>query len=69
MKTYTIFCQEHDGKGTTHVSSHEAETADDAAALGVEETADDWGYDEDEIRVLGIIEGDVNIIKWNDLED
>lgn len=66
MKTFTVFCREITGEGTIWISSVEAESVDDAKEIGREECAGDWCYDPEDVHVLGVAEGDVNIIYWDD---
>lgn len=69
MNTYTAFCQQTDGKGTIWVSTVEATDVDEAIELAIRECADDWWYDPQDVHCLGIAEGGVNILYWEDIED
>lgn len=68
MTTFTAFCQEADGSGTIWISTVEVE--DDnvltAISLAREACAEDWDYDPEDIHVLGIARGDVEICHWVD---
>jgi hypothetical protein len=67
MEKYTVWVTQNDGRGTCHVSSHDAIHAEDAAAQALNETSDDWGgWALENLRVLGIAKGDVEILEWND---
>lgn len=66
MKTWTVWVRDANGEGTTHISAHKAETIEAAVALAVEETAGDWQQPKEALEVLGIAEGDVKIVEWND---
>ena len=66
-KKYTVWVCQEDGRGTHHVSSHKARTPLGAAAMAIEETARDWELKPpSQLQVLGIVEGDVHIVEWND---
>jgi hypothetical protein len=69
-KPYTIwvwapFIEE---RGTHYVTRIEASSPKEASAVAIEECHEEWGecYDTDDLRVLGIAEGDVTIIEWNE---
>jgi hypothetical protein len=66
LKTYTAFCQERGNSGTIWISSVEAENLDDAIELAAENCAYDWSYPVDEVHVLGVAQGDVSILHWED---
>jgi hypothetical protein len=65
-RTYTAFCQEIGGGGTTWISTVEAESVEQAATLARVSCAEDWGHEPDEVHVLGIASGDVKIEFWED---
>jgi hypothetical protein len=70
MSKFTVWVCEATGRGTTHVSSHEATTAPLAAVQAVEETLADWDWpeaDKDKLHILGIASGNVTLIEWNDM--
>lgn len=72
MNTYTVFCRQANNLGTTWIDRIEAENLDQAAEVAREKCAADWGYDSerlDQITVVGIAEGDVNILFWEDIDD
>lgn len=72
MTKYTVWICEADGSGTTHVSSHDAKDPQDAAEQAIAETLTDWDWtdeQEEELHVLGIAKGDIELIEWNDISD
>ena len=68
MQNFTVFCTEQSRwrDGTIWISSVEAGTQQEAATLGRACCANDWGLRQAEVRVLGIAEGNVNILEWSD---
>lgn len=68
MAMFTVFCRSKDDykRPSIHISAHEADNENDAAVLGRAETAGDWQMKECQIDVIGIAEGDVNILQWDD---
>ena len=72
MNTFTVFIREADGTGTTFITSVEAETIEEAKEQALDECAESWGsgdepWDRDDLHVLGVAEGDVEILEWDDL--
>lgn len=68
LKTYTVFCQERTGKGTIWIDTVEAPDPDEAASLGRTQCTKSWEfYDEDNVHVLGVATGDIEIVMWDDL--
>lgn len=68
MKTYTVFCQHVSGIGTIWIDSVKALHIEEAKELAIAACADDWGCNIENVRVLGVAEGVVEIIEWDDLE-
>lgn len=74
MTRFTVFTREADYTGTTHVSSHDADTIEQAKAAAIKETRDDWGwtdaegYTDADVVVIGVCAGDVEILEWDDGE-
>lgn len=69
MPWFTVFVQEADGTGTTHVSSHQCRDVQAAMRAALNETSGDWGEEDhplDSLRVVGVIAGNVDIIEWSD---
>lgn len=63
---FTIFCQEVGAQGTIWISSVEANDAIEASKLGRAKCAAEWEYEEDEVHVLGVAAGNVQILEWDD---
>lgn len=66
QKTFTIFCRQANGKGTTNIFAVQADDLESATQSGIEQCAEDWACDESSIHILGVAEGDVTILEWND---
>lgn len=68
MNTYTVFVREANGTGTTYIASADATTPEEAAAKVLAMCAEDWGhgYTVDDLHVLGVALGDIQIIEWDD---
>lgn len=68
--TYTIFCQHKDRQGTIHIDTVQAPDLDAAILAGRENCLSDWGGGAtitlEDIHCLGVAEGDVNILHWED---
>ncbi|MEY2161386.1 hypothetical protein [Rhodanobacter sp. FW106-PBR-LB-2-11] len=63
---FTVFIQKASGAGTTHISVHAGADADAAVELAMTEAAAAWGgWDRDNLRVLGVVKGDVEIERWD----
>lgn len=67
MNKYTVFCRGSDGIGTTWISTVEAQNVANAMLQGRAECSVDWDTDEDNVTVIGVAEGDVRILHWEDL--
>lgn len=65
-RTFTVFCRDSDGTGTTYITSVEAANATEAAAEGLRLCAEDWDQDSDTINVIGVCAGDVEVLEWDD---
>lgn len=69
MNAYTVFVQQSDGTGTIHISSHEARNTEDARKKAIAEVMEDWGEDDaNALHILGVAEGDINILEWEDVD-
>ena len=73
LLTFTVFCREANNEGTTWIGTVEARDVDQAIKLGTVECAVDWGsggqnWSLDDIAVIGVAEGSVNILAWDDIE-
>ena len=68
MEKYTVWVQEANGHGTTHIDSYLAANAEDAAAQAMELVMADWGMQHRRsLRILGIARGDIELVEWNDV--
>ena len=68
MSVYTVFLQ-HISGGTTYVEAFDASDEDEAAETGRLSCATAWDCPTDRIHVLGVAEGAVKILFWEDLGD
>ena len=67
MNTYTVFCRDlDDPRSTTWISKVEAVDDDLAREDGRLQCADDWGYQPGDVDVIGVLEGDVAVLQWDD---
>lgn len=76
MKTFTFWCQESSGEGTIYIGSLEAPDLETAKIQAVQECCDEWNsgtseddpphYSPDNVHLLGIAAGDVEILHWED---
>lgn len=69
MNTYTAFCQQASGGGTVWIQTVEAKDLDSAIDLAREECAADWEYALEDVHVLGVAAGSIEILMWDDLGD
>lgn len=67
-RAFTAFCRESSGEGTIWIDRVHAVSLDDAIKAAVKKCAQDWCREGDEqsIHVLGVAEGDVTILHWED---
>lgn len=69
LNSFTVFCRASDDRGTTYITCVEAADIESGKQLALEECALNWGQtNTDDIRILGVAEGDVNILDWDDLD-
>lgn len=69
MATFTAFCCDKNRKpgDTIWIEAFDATDLADAITQAQRNCADAWGYDNvSDIHVLGIAEGNVNILHWDD---
>ena len=68
---FTVFCQDKSGTGTIWIDSVATDSFDcmEAVQAGREMCADAWECDPDDVHVLGVAVGDVDIAFWDDIED
>lgn len=78
LTTFTIFCQQADQLGTIHIDSVEAADLASAIQAGREQCLADWNagatgadapFTLEDIHCLGVAEGDVCILHWEDQSD
>ena len=69
MPIYTAFCRDADGSGTTWIEDVDASNVEAAKDLARIKCARDWGYEVDDVVCIGIAEGDVKILFWQDVEE
>lgn len=74
QREFTVWVQEANGEGTTHIQAYSAKDSDEACALALKQVAENWGGkdcgyspDDDSLLVLGVAEGAVTILEWNNL--
>lgn len=68
-RPYTVFVREIGGVGTTYIESAYANSAGDARVIVMRRCSEAWGeeaYPLSSLFCLGIADGDVNIIEWDD---
>lgn len=68
MFKFTTFCRQTNDAGTTHICTVEVEQ-EDATLAGVEgraQAAADWSMRETEIKVIGVVPGDIHPAAWDD---
>jgi len=73
--TFTVFCQQSDELGIIHIDSVEAPDLESAILAGRMRCLDDWNggnngkdapFTLEDIHCLGVAEGDVRILHWED---
>lgn len=78
LHTFTVFCQQADQLGTVHIAAVEAADLESAILAGRGQCLSDWNGDSspedapftlDDIHCLGVAEGDINILHWQDQTD
>jgi hypothetical protein len=69
MNIYTAFCQQACGGGTIWIDTVQAPDPVAAGPIAQAACADDWGYAVEDVHVLGIAPGSVEILWWDDLGD
>ena len=78
ITTFTVFCQQADQLGTIHIDSVEAVDLASAIQAGREQCLADWNggstgtdapFTLEDIHCLGVAEGDVRILHWEDQSD
>lgn len=66
---FTVFCCQSSGGGTTWIQAVTANDAAEAATTGRGLCAADWSWDEEDIHVLGVVSGPINVLTWDDIGD
>jgi len=75
---FTVFCQQSDELGTIHIDSVEAPDLESAILVGRTRCLDDWNgsntgkdatFTLEDIHCLGVAEGDIRILHWEDQSD
>ena len=78
ITTFTVFCQQADQLGTIHIDSVEAADLASAILAGRKQCLADWNggstgadapFTLEDIHCLGVAEGDVRILHWEDQSD
>lgn len=69
LLTFTAFCRQADDRGTTWISSVKAVDLSEALSKAVAECADEWDADPRDIACVGIAEGEVTILHWEDISE
>ena len=70
--TFTVFCRQANGQGTTHIDTVESPDLKSAILAGRLQCLSDWNGSEtgslalDDIHCLGAAEGDLRILHWED---
>lgn len=67
--TYTAFCKEASGYGTTWIDTIKVDrklTRGQVVEAARQACADAWGFDVERVHCIGIAEGDVTILHWED---
>ena len=67
MNIYTVLCVAAAGGGTTWIDLVEAPSIEAASAAGRTQCAADWGWSQDDVHVLGVLEGATCILYWKDV--
>ena len=77
-KTFTVFCQQADQLGTVHIDAVQALDLEAAILAGRQQCLADWNggaADEiapfclEDIHCLGVAEGNIEILHWEDQTD
>lgn len=75
---FTVFCQQANQLGTIHIDTVEAADLDSAIQAGHEQCLADWNgttdptdatFSLEDIHCLGVAEGNVTILQWEDQFD
>ena len=78
LTTFTVFCQQVDQLGTIHIDSVQSADLESAIQAGREQCLADWNgcasgedapFTLEDIHCLGVAQGDVRILHWQDQLD
>lgn len=66
MKHFTVMCQQKNGVGTIWTDAVMATDLEDAKVNGREACAKDWEWEEEDVHVLAVIEGEATFLHFDD---
>lgn len=69
MNDYTAFCQHVSGSGTIWISDVIAPNTDAAIEIARTRCSEDWCIPAEDIHVLGLAAGSVEILHWEDIDN
>jgi len=75
LTTFTIFCCQANGQGTTHIDTVESRHLRSAILAGRKQCLKDWNggktgsFSLKDIHCLGVAEGNVRILHWEDPDE
>lgn len=67
MNIYTVLCVAAAGGGTTWIGLVGGPSIEAASVAGRTLCADDLGWSQDDVHVLGVLEGASSILYWRDV--
>ena len=63
---FTVWVSEAGSHGTHFIEAFRAEGPEDAKSQAILECAACWDWPVDELEILGVVEGEVCVIEWNE---
>lgn len=65
---YTVFCVESglESGATVWIGAVSAMSKKEAMQFAIENCADDWEMEPADVVALGVVEGDINVLAWDD---
>lgn len=67
---YTAFCKQADDKGTVWIDTITADSLEEAKKNAIDACAADWLWQhQDLIECIGLAEGEVKILFWQDISE
>lgn len=63
---FTVWVMEESREGTTFVTSCDAKNIQEAAEIAIDECAASWETRASGLVVIGVAQGDVRLLEWND---